>query len=151
MNPPCFKLLGFFGFENAEYMFFFNMSFSPTSDPISSPAQLAMNLPILTCTYCMRKVGMWNFHQMENTGGSEGDAPSIASSPPTTPRPGQEGAGEGLTHTSTSTPTPNLSSPSPSPTLSRMKLRSQDSSRSESVSLTSLLKHLSPGVIAGML
>ncbi|XP_012679949.2 nuclear-interacting partner of ALK [Clupea harengus] len=99
----------------------------------ASPAQLAMNLPILTCTYCMRKVGMWNFHQMENAGGSEGDAPSIASSPPTTPRPGQEGAGEGLTHTSTSTPTPNLSSPSPSPTLSRMKLRSQDSLRSESV------------------
>ncbi|XP_062374513.1 nuclear-interacting partner of ALK [Sardina pilchardus] len=88
----------------------------------ASPAQLALNLPILTCSYCMRKVGLWNFHQMENAAGSEGDASSVAASPPTTPRPGQEGAGDGFAHT-----------PSPSPTLSRMKLRSQDSSRSESV------------------
>ncbi|KAM7367125.1 hypothetical protein PAMP_015049 [Pampus punctatissimus] len=38
----------------------------------ASPALHAMNLPILTCSYCMRKVGLWNFHQMEGMGG-EGD------------------------------------------------------------------------------
>ncbi|KAI3366398.1 hypothetical protein L3Q82_000553 [Scortum barcoo] len=41
----------------------------------ASPALHAMNLPILTCSYCMRKVGLWNFHQMEGTG-SDGDASS---------------------------------------------------------------------------
>lgn len=91
---------------------------------ISSPAQLALNLPILTCSYCMRKVGLWNFHQMENTAG--GDEGSSNASPPTTPRPGQEGVGDAFAH---------IPSPSPSPTLSRMKLRSQDSSRLETVSL----------------
>ncbi|CAB1438547.1 unnamed protein product [Pleuronectes platessa] len=38
-----------------------------------SPTLHAMNLPILTCSYCMRKVGLWNFHQMEATGG-DGDS-----------------------------------------------------------------------------
>ncbi|KAL2102649.1 hypothetical protein ACEWY4_001817 [Coilia grayii] len=102
----------------------------------ASSAQLAMNLPILTCSYCMRKVGLWNFLQMENVEGGDRDAPGVASSPPTTPKPGQDGAGDGLTHTSaqtTATPALTSPSPSPSPTLSRMKLRSQDSSRSESV------------------
>ncbi|XP_063073388.1 nuclear-interacting partner of ALK [Engraulis encrasicolus] len=93
----------------------------------ASSAQLSMNLPILTCSYCMRKVGLWNFLQMENVSVGDRDSPRVGPSPPTTPRPGQEGGtGDGRT-------TPTFSSPSPSPTLSRMKLRSQDSSRSESV------------------
>ncbi|KAF3859184.1 hypothetical protein F7725_021583 [Dissostichus mawsoni] len=33
----------------------------------ASPALHAMNLPILRCSYCMRKVGLWNFFQMEGT------------------------------------------------------------------------------------
>lgn len=95
----------------------------------ASPAQLAMNLPILTCAYCMRKVGLWNFHQMENLSGmGDGDCSTIAPSPPNTPRPGQEVTGEGPSQTPLLSPT--ISS---SPAQSRMKLRSQDSSRSESV------------------
>ncbi|XP_061523711.1 nuclear-interacting partner of ALK [Phycodurus eques] len=75
-------------------------------------------LPILNCSYCMRKVGLWNFHQMECVGG-DADAGTDATSTPAASTPTQEGLGE------QSTP------PSPPSTPSRMKLRSQDSCRSD--------------------
>uniref|UniRef100_A0AAY4CSQ9 Nuclear-interacting partner of ALK n=1 Tax=Denticeps clupeoides TaxID=299321 RepID=A0AAY4CSQ9_9TELE len=71
----------------------------------------ALHLPSLTCSYCMRKVGLWNFHQMEGTG-SEVDVAVAADVAP-------DGRGGDR-----STP------PSPSLTPCRMKLRSQDSTRS---------------------
>ncbi|XP_035379680.1 nuclear-interacting partner of ALK [Electrophorus electricus] len=82
----------------------------------ASPSLCAMNLPILTCTYCMRKVGLWNFYQLDGVG--DGDNFSFYQS--TTPV--QEGrSGDRLTPTS----------PSQSPTPCRMKLRSQDTTRTE--------------------
>ncbi|XP_076015117.1 zinc finger C3HC-type protein 1 [Genypterus blacodes] len=89
----------------------------------ASPALHAMNLPILTCSYCMRKVGLWNFHQMD-----EGDGDSSPNSPspsPQTPAPILATAPEGQGDRSVS------ASPTPTTTPSRMKLRSQDSTRSE--------------------
>lgn len=89
-----------------------------------SPTLHAMNLPILTCSYCMRKVGLWNFHQMEVTGG-DGDAslntvgPSPQAAAPASAAT-QEGPGDQPASAS-STPT----------TPCRMKLRSQDSTRSD--------------------
>ncbi|XP_056604450.1 nuclear-interacting partner of ALK [Triplophysa dalaica] len=92
----------------------------------ASPALNAMNLPILTCSYCMRKVGLWNFFQMECVSG-EGE------NPPQSP-----------TFAATSTPSQSIcgdrgapTSPSQSPTPCRMKLRSQDSLRSEQMENTS--------------
>ncbi|XP_069020914.1 zinc finger C3HC-type protein 1 [Embiotoca jacksoni] len=93
----------------------------------ASPALHAMNLPILTCSYCMRKVGLWNFYQMEGMGG-EGDAL------PNTPSPNVQAPGptSAATHESQGD---RSTSASPTPvtvtTPSRMKLRSQDSTRSE--------------------
>ncbi len=87
-----------------------------------------MNLPILTCSYCMRKVGLWNFHQMEGTGG-DGDAPSnTVGSTAQTSGPAsvttQEGQGD----------QPASASSTPVTTPCRMKLRSQDSTRSDQAS-----------------
>ncbi|KAM3858782.1 zinc finger C3HC-type protein 1 [Diretmus argenteus] len=92
----------------------------------ASPALHAMNLPILTCSYCMRKVGLWNFHQMEGTG-AEGDAlPNALSQSAQTPGPPasvptQEGQ---VDHSASVSPTPFT-------TPSRMKLRSADTTRSD--------------------
>ncbi|CAN9508203.1 unnamed protein product [Ophioblennius macclurei] len=115
---------------------------SPSSEPLgvqvaacivslcgwaASPALHAMHLPILTCSFCMRKVGMWNFHQMEGMCG-EGDAspsPIGASVQPTTPAAAaapNEGQGD---RSATASPTPAPTTPC------RMKLRSQDSTRSD--------------------
>lgn len=88
-----------------------------------------MNLPILTCSYCMRKVGLWNFHQMEGMGGdgdillnnagqsAQASVPALAAM--------HEGQGD------------QSASPTPATTPCRMKLRSQDSTRSDQASLTS--------------
>ncbi|XP_062338592.1 nuclear-interacting partner of ALK [Osmerus eperlanus] len=89
----------------------------------ASPTLHAMSLPMLVCSYCMRKVGLWNFHQME---GSAGGGDSSVPSTPTrvqspTPTHVQDTRGDRGTPTS----------PSPSSTPSRMKLRSQDSTRSD--------------------
>ncbi|XP_038594837.1 nuclear-interacting partner of ALK isoform X2 [Micropterus salmoides] len=91
----------------------------------ASPALRAMNLPILTCSYCMRKVGLWNFHQMEGAV-SDGDAlpntvgPSAqASVPASAPTPENQGD------------QPASASSTPATTPCRMKLRSQDSTRSD--------------------
>lgn len=95
----------------------------------TSPAMHTMSLPILTCSYCMRKVGLWNFHQMEGTLG-EGDASANTEGPatPTSAPPSAafiEGQGE---HSTSATPTPTTPP-------CRMKLRSQDSTRAEQASL----------------
>jgi len=71
----------------------------------------------------MRKVGMWNFYQMETV--SEGENPPQSPTSITALTPTQGTSGEKGTPTS----------PSQSPTPCRMKLRSQDSTRSEQVSL----------------
>ncbi|XP_061663402.1 nuclear-interacting partner of ALK [Syngnathoides biaculeatus] len=86
----------------------------------ANPGMHIATLPILSCSYCMRKVGLWNFHQMEAVGG-DADAGVEATSTPAASTPTQEGSGE------QSTPP----SPTPPSTPSRMKLRSQDSSRSD--------------------
>ncbi|KAG7456113.1 hypothetical protein MATL_G00248280 [Megalops atlanticus] len=79
----------------------------------ASPTLNSLHLPILTCSYCQRKVGLWSFHQIE---GMAGDVESALSAP-STPVSGQEGRADRLTP----------ASPSPC----RMKLRSQDATRSE--------------------
>ncbi|XP_026182989.1 zinc finger C3HC-type protein 1 isoform X2 [Mastacembelus armatus] len=92
----------------------------------ASPALQAMNLPILTCSYCMRKVGLWNFHQMEGMGG-EGDASANTvgqSAQPTGPASAALHEGQ-VDHSTPVSPTP-ATTPS-----CRMKLRSQDSTRSD--------------------
>uniref|UniRef100_A0A8C9TEY2 Zinc finger, C3HC-type containing 1 n=1 Tax=Scleropages formosus TaxID=113540 RepID=A0A8C9TEY2_SCLFO len=73
----------------------------------ASPSLSSLHLPILTCSYCLRKVGLWSFHQIE---GMIADTDSSFEAP-TTPVSGQEVRGDRLTPTS--------------PTC-RMKLRSQD-------------------------
>ena len=88
-----------------------------------------MNLPILTCSYCMRKVGLWNFHQMEGTGG-DGDAlPNTVGQSTQATGPATVATHEGHGDHSTS------ASPSPATTPCRMKLRSQDSTRSDQAGL----------------
>ncbi|KAM9771756.1 nuclear-interacting partner of ALK isoform X2 [Syngnathus typhle] len=77
-------------------------------------------LPILNCSYCMRKVGLWNFYQMEGTG-DDGDAGTDATAAPAASTPAQESQGERSTPPLPTTPS----------TPSRMKLRSQDSCRTD--------------------
>ncbi|XP_055081734.1 nuclear-interacting partner of ALK isoform X1 [Periophthalmus magnuspinnatus] len=90
----------------------------------ASPSQCTMNLPILTCAYCKRKVGLWNFHQMEEAAGDVENVPnSVSTSGPGTTSPApvpHEGQGDGPFPTTTPT-TPT--------TPCRMKLRSQDTTR----------------------
>ncbi|KAF3705120.1 Nuclear-interacting partner of ALK Nuclear-interacting partner of anaplastic lymphoma kinase [Channa argus] len=91
----------------------------------ASPTLHAMNLPILTCSYCMRKVGLWNFHQMDGMGGEGESLPNIV---------GQSaqstGSASAVTHEGQGD---HSLSPSPTPatTPCRMKLRSQDSTRTD--------------------
>ncbi|XP_010755463.1 zinc finger C3HC-type protein 1 [Larimichthys crocea] len=91
----------------------------------ASPSLHAMNLPILTCSYCMRKVGLWNFHQMEGMGG-DGDAlPIIVGPSAQAVAPASVATQEGQGDQTASA----LSTPATTPC--RMKLRSQDSTRSD--------------------
>uniref|UniRef100_A0A1A7WZI7 Zinc finger, C3HC-type containing 1 n=2 Tax=Iconisemion striatum TaxID=60296 RepID=A0A1A7WZI7_9TELE len=86
----------------------------------ASSTHHAMSLPILTCSYCMRKVGLWNFHQMEGIGidpDASPDPPGQAAvSVSATPSDGQGDPSATASFTITTTPC-------------RMKLRSQDSTR----------------------
>ncbi|KAM4614675.1 zinc finger C3HC-type protein 1 [Polymixia lowei] len=91
----------------------------------ASPALQAMNLPILTCSFCMRKVGLWNFHQMEGTGAEEDGFPNTLSPSAQTPAPASTVPQEVQGDQSASAP------PSPATTPCRMKLRSQDTTRSD--------------------
>ncbi|XP_036432969.1 nuclear-interacting partner of ALK [Colossoma macropomum] len=85
----------------------------------------AVTLPILSCTFCMRKVGLWNFDQLE---GVPGDGDNCSYSQLSTAFP-EARVGDRLTPTS----------PSQSPTPCRMKLRSQDNTRTEQSESTSSL------------
>ncbi|XP_041833326.1 nuclear-interacting partner of ALK [Melanotaenia boesemani] len=97
----------------------------------ASPALHAMNLPIITCSYCMRKVGLWNFHQMEGAG-DDAEVSSNASGPSAHAAVPASGiASESSGDPSTS------ASPTPPATPCRMKLRSQDSTRSDQTEGTS--------------
>ncbi|XP_068443243.1 zinc finger C3HC-type protein 1 [Clinocottus analis] len=91
----------------------------------ASPTLHTMNLPILTCSYCMRKVGLWNFQQMEGTGGDGETSPTTVGPPPqaTSPAPAVPHEGQ------KDQPASALSTPATTPC--RMKLRSQDSTRSD--------------------
>lgn len=71
-----------------------------------------MSLPILTCSYCMRKVGLWNFYQMEGTGDGDASGPASGPASSATPEVQDDQAA--------------FSSSTPSATPRRMKLRSQD-------------------------
>lgn len=88
-----------------------------------------MNLPILTCSYCMRKVGLWNFHQMEGTGDDGDVLPNTVgpSAPATGPVSAAMHEGQGDQAASASS--------TPATTPCRMKLRSQDSTRTDQASL----------------
>lgn len=88
-----------------------------------SSGPFTVNLPMLNCTFCMRKVGLWNFQQLE-AAASVGDNSSYSQLTTLFP----EGrVGERSTTTS----------PPQSPTPCRMKLRSQDNSRTEQSENTS--------------
>ena len=106
---------------------------------LPSPALEAMSLPILTCSFCMRKVGLWNFHQME---GTVTEDETFYSSPSPTPTPthapgqvlgaavAQEGPGDQSVASPTPTSTPTTVTVT---TPRRMGLRSQDTTRSDQV------------------
>ncbi|XP_003972923.1 zinc finger C3HC-type protein 1 [Takifugu rubripes] len=78
----------------------------------ASPSLQTMNLPILTCSYCMRKVGLWNFYQMEGTGDGDESAPASGPVSSATPEVQDDEAAS--------------TSSAPATTPRRMKLRSQD-------------------------
>lgn len=86
-----------------------------------------MSLPILTCSYCMRKVGLWNFHQMEGMGSDADNLTNTVSTPVRAASPASAAPNDVQGDNSTS------ASPSPATTPCRMKLRSQDSTRSDQV------------------
>nr|XP_014346932.1 PREDICTED: nuclear-interacting partner of ALK [Latimeria chalumnae] len=58
---------------------------------VSSPSLDSLHLPVITCSYCMRNVGLWGFQQIECTG-TEVDSPFGMSSTPT-----HDGRGERFT------------------------------------------------------
>ncbi|KAK2858983.1 hypothetical protein Q5P01_003603 [Channa striata] len=91
----------------------------------TSPTLHAMSLPILTCSYCMRKVGLWNFYQMEGVGGDGESLPNIAGQSAQATGPALAVSHEGQGDHSMSP------SPTPVTTPCRMKLRSQDSTRTD--------------------
>lgn len=91
-----------------------------------SPALHAVSLPTLSCSYCMRKVGLWNFLQIEGLGG---DTEVLRDSA------GPSGPTAGPASVSTDGDGSGSVSPTPAPTTPcRMKLRSQDSTRTDQAS-----------------
>ncbi|KAJ3612480.1 hypothetical protein NHX12_020755 [Muraenolepis orangiensis] len=54
-------------------------------------ASPSLSLPILTCSFCMRKVGLWNFHQMDGTV-AEDESPAARGKRPPPRGKGQDGA-----------------------------------------------------------
>eukprot|EP00062_Callorhinchus_milii_P006656 gi/632947426/ref/XP_007889040.1/ PREDICTED: nuclear-interacting partner of ALK [Callorhinchus milii] len=76
----------------------------------------SLQLPIIMCSYCMRKVGLWSFQQIETLGGgSEIDLPISLCNTPISPQENKAGR---------STPTSLTISPH------RMVTRSQDAAQS---------------------
>ncbi|XP_063253234.1 zinc finger C3HC-type protein 1 isoform X2 [Prinia subflava] len=57
-----------------------------------SAASGSMNLSVITCSRCMRKVGLWGFHQLESAAAAEADSCGSSGAPerfppvPTSPR-----------------------------------------------------------------
>ncbi|CAF97229.1 unnamed protein product, partial [Tetraodon nigroviridis] len=87
----------------------------------ASPGHQNMSLPILTCSYCMRKVGLWNFYQMEGTGDGDASAPASGPVSSATPEVQDDQAAS--------------ASSTPSTTPRRMKLRSQDTIHPDQASI----------------
>ncbi|NWR25107.1 NIPA protein, partial [Emberiza fucata] len=50
-----------------------------------SAASGSMNLPVITCSRCMRKVGLWGFHQLESAAAPELDSCGSSSTTPAAP------------------------------------------------------------------
>ncbi|XP_066038715.1 zinc finger C3HC-type protein 1 isoform X2 [Chamaea fasciata] len=50
-----------------------------------SAASGSMNLSVITCSRCMRKVGLWGFHQLESAAASEADSCGSSSTTPAAP------------------------------------------------------------------
>ncbi|XP_078091925.1 zinc finger C3HC-type protein 1 isoform X2 [Mustelus asterias] len=85
-----------------------------------------LHLPVITCSYCMRKVGLWSFQQIDGVcPASESDIPVRSISP-------QENKPE------RSTPTPPATSPH------RMITRSQDAAQSQSTEQDSTRGYFNP-------
>ncbi|KAI1883457.1 hypothetical protein AGOR_G00231640 [Albula goreensis] len=87
----------------------------------ASPTLNSLHLPVLTCSYCQRKAGLWSFQQIEGMAACDAEnsfnAPSTPVSGPLEVRGGER--------TTPSSPTP-----------CRMKLRSQDTSRADQTEST---------------
>ncbi|MBN3298347.1 NIPA protein, partial [Amia calva] len=77
----------------------------------SSATHSSLHLPVLICSYCLRKVGLWNFHQIDGLT-VEGDGSFALTS-----TPGQDSRGDRMNPTSASP--------------CRMVLRSQDATRTQ--------------------
>ncbi|XP_038145331.1 nuclear-interacting partner of ALK isoform X1 [Cyprinodon tularosa] len=89
----------------------------------ANPSLHSMSLPTLSCSYCMRKVGLWNFHQIEGAAGDTETPPNSA---------GPSGSTAGHAPAATDGDVFGSASPAPTPTTPcRMKLRSQDSTRTD--------------------
>ncbi|KAK0132000.1 Nuclear-interacting partner of ALK [Merluccius polli] len=119
----------------------------------ASPALNNMSLPVLTCSFCMRKVGLWNFHQMEGTATEDevfqGSPTATTTTPIQAPGPvvvavAQEVQADLSASSTTLTPTAATTTAAAAATTtnttttavtstppSRMKLRSQDTTRSD--------------------
>ncbi|XP_008398901.2 nuclear-interacting partner of ALK isoform X1 [Poecilia reticulata] len=89
----------------------------------ANPALHAMSLPTVSCSYCMRKVGLWNFLQIEGLGGDAEAPPNPAG--PSGPTAGPASAASDGDASGSVSPTPAPTTPC------RMKLRSQDSTRTD--------------------
>ncbi|XP_027900013.1 zinc finger C3HC-type protein 1 [Xiphophorus couchianus] len=89
----------------------------------ANPALHAMSLPTLSCSYCMRKVGLWNFLQIEGLGGDTEVLPNLVGSSGPTAGPASATSDGDVSESVSPTPAPT--------TPCRMKLRSQDSTRTD--------------------
>uniref|UniRef100_A0A3B5M3H2 Zinc finger, C3HC-type containing 1 n=1 Tax=Xiphophorus couchianus TaxID=32473 RepID=A0A3B5M3H2_9TELE len=92
----------------------------------ANPALHAMSLPTLSCSYCMRKVGLWNFLQIEGLGGDTEVLPNLVGSSGPTAGPASATSDGDVSESVSPTPAPT--------TPCRMKLRSQDSTRTDQAS-----------------
>ncbi|XP_051629590.1 zinc finger C3HC-type protein 1 isoform X4 [Manacus candei] len=77
-------------------------------------------LPVISCSRCMRKVGLWSFHQLESSAPEPDPCGSSGSSVPTSPR-------RIVTRSQDTVPAGAEQEKSPSPSLSRPVSRGWDS------------------------
>ncbi|PWA18283.1 hypothetical protein CCH79_00017807 [Gambusia affinis] len=85
----------------------------------ANPALHAMSLPTLSCSYCMRKVGLWNFLQIEGLGGDTETLPNLMGPSGPTAGPASAASDGDASGSVSLTPAPT--------TPCRMKLRSTTS------------------------